>query len=219
MAEELGKIEKPEAEFFKGERKLYLVPLLFAGKDSPADFMERFDLYWRQVSEQMASQESKIGSVRRIYHESIAVGGEEGLKVMEMLNPSGHKIAQEKCEAGAIMEATELAELADECMDWERCLLMGFLSRGAHEKISQLYREISKQRNEYIAQRIDETLGANEVAILFIREGHMVQFPQDIQVFMVAPPALDSVHRWLRDRHSREEKAEGEQPEESESET
>jgi hypothetical protein len=85
-------------------------------------------------------------------------------------------------------------------MDWERCLLFGFLSRSAAEKVSELYRESAAKRYEHIAHRIDETLEANEVAILFIREGHHVQFPQDIQVFMVAPPALDAIHRWLRDR-------------------
>jgi len=56
MAEELGKIEKPEAERFEGERKLYLVPLLFAAKDSPPDYVEKFELYWQQVTEQIASQ-------------------------------------------------------------------------------------------------------------------------------------------------------------------
>ena len=33
MAEELGKIEKPEVESYKGERNLYLVPLLFSTPD------------------------------------------------------------------------------------------------------------------------------------------------------------------------------------------
>jgi hypothetical protein len=32
-----------------------------------------------------------------------------------------------------------------------------------------------------------------------------VQFPQDIEVFSVAPPALDEIHRWLRDRTSAKE--------------
>jgi len=37
MAEELGKIEKPEVESFKGKRKLYLVPLIFQGNDAPPE--------------------------------------------------------------------------------------------------------------------------------------------------------------------------------------
>jgi hypothetical protein len=44
------------------------------------------------------------------------------------------------------------------------------------------------------------------VALLFIREGHLVQFPRDIDVFSVAPPALDEIHRWARDRAAQREK-------------
>jgi hypothetical protein len=32
----------------------------------------------------------------------------------------------------------------------------------------------------------------------------MVQFPQDIEVFSVAPPVLDEIHRWLRESSSRD---------------
>jgi hypothetical protein len=161
----------------------------------------------------------KIGKVRRVYHESLSVGGEDGLKILEQLNPRSHKIATERTQAGATLEATEEAELANECMDWERCLLFGFLSQSAAEKISDLYRESAGKRYEHIARRIDETLEANEVAVLFIREGHHVQFPQDIEVFMVAPPALDAIHRWLRDSHpadKAEEPAEPDNQEETE---
>ncbi|UCB42109.1 MAG: hypothetical protein JSV77_06470 [Dehalococcoidales bacterium] len=217
MAEELGRIEKPSAERFQGERKLYLVPLLYTGKDAPQEYLERFELYWQQVEEQIYNQESKIGKARRVYHELIAVGGEEGLKILEELNPPGYKITRQRAEAGAEFEATEEAELANECMDWERFLLFGFLSRSAAGKVSELYRESARKRYEHIAQRIDETLGANEVAILFIREEHQVQFPQDIEVFMVAPPALDAIHRWLRERPQHEEpqeSAESDQQEE-----
>ena len=212
MAEELGKIEKPEAERFQGERKLYLVPLLFAAKESPPEYVERFELYWQQVSEQIVSQETKIGRVKRVYHESIGLGGEEGLTLMEQLSPATHRIAAEKCQSDAVLEAVEQTELSDECLDWERCLMLGFISRGAAEKVSELYREAAQKRWEHISRRIDETLGDNEVAILFIRDGHSVQFPQDIEVFSVAPPALDAIHRWLRDRRSQppEETAESE---------
>jgi hypothetical protein len=28
----------------------------------------------------------------------------------------------------------------------------------------------------------------------------VIQFPKDIEVFSVSPPALDEIHRWLRSR-------------------
>jgi len=72
-------------------------------------------------------------------------------------------------------------------------------------KVSESYIEASRKRYEHISKRIDETLEGDEVAILFIREGHMVQFSKDVEVFSVAPPALNEIHRWLRDRASSKE--------------
>ena len=52
---------------------------------------------------------------------------------------------------------------------------------------------------------LPQQLKPDEIAVLFIREGHMVQFPKDIEVFSVAPPALDEIQRWLRDHASANE--------------
>jgi len=207
MAEELGKIEKPTVESFRGGRKLYLIPLIFSGPEAPEDYREKCERYWRQVAEQVAGQESKVGKVARVFHESIAIGGEEGLKVMERWNQQSYQIVKEKAEKGAVLEATELADLSDECMDWERCLMLGFFSRKVADIISEHYRISSKERYEHISRRISESLQVGEVAILFIREGHAVQFPPDMDVFMVSPPALDEIHRWLRDRRQVAEEA------------
>ena len=204
MAEELGKIEKLDIDQF-GLRKLYVVPLLFSGSDAPADYKEKLEKYWREVNEQIANQEVKVGQIKRIYHESMSAGGAEGLKIIAEINPLSHLIAKDKFESGAVFEATELAELADECIDWERCLLMGLYSRKALEMVAEANEKCSVKRFEYISRRIDETLQKGEAAMLFIREGHMVHFAKDIEVFNVAPPALDDIHRWLRDRSKQTE--------------
>ena len=208
MAEQLGKIEKPEAKDFTSKRKLYLIPLIFSGEEAPPEYVAKFNLYWQQVSEHVANLEAKIGKVSHIYHESIILAGEDGLKAMEKLNPSSCHVAREKCQSGAVFEATEDKELAEESTDWERFLLMGFISQKVAEMVSQFYVEALKKRYEHVARRIDETLKADEAGVLFIREGHMVQFPQDIEVFSVAPPALDEIHRWQRERLTTEKKGE-----------
>jgi hypothetical protein len=51
-----------------------------------------------------------------------------------------------------------------------------------------------------MATKIRETLEDDEAGLLFIREGHSVQFPSDIEVFSIFPPALDEIHRWYRDQ-------------------
>ena len=118
MAEELGKIEKLDIEQF-GLRKLYVVPLIFSAPDAPPDYKEKLEKYWREVNEQIANQEVKVGKIQRIYHESMSVGGAEGLKIIAEINPLSHLIAKDKFENGAVFEATEQAELSDECMDWD----------------------------------------------------------------------------------------------------
>ena len=208
MAEELGKIEKPEAGQFREKRKLYLVPLLFSWEGAPAEYVEKLNLYWQQVTEHLANLETKIGRVSRVYHESVTMTGEEGLKVLEKLNPSSYQLARDKCQSGAQLEAAEDTGLAEESMDWERHLLIGFVSQKVARIVADFFMEASKKKYEYITKRINETLKDNEAALLFIREGHRVQFPSDIEVFSVAPPALDGIHRWLHDRPSTDKRDE-----------
>jgi hypothetical protein len=85
-------------------------------------------------------------------------------------------------------------------MDWQRCLMIGFMSDKVASKVSEFYVEAAKKRNEYIAKKVSETLKEDEAGLLFIREEHSVQFPSDIEVFSIFPPALDDIHRWYRDQ-------------------
>jgi len=200
MSEQLGKIEKPEAEQFKQKRKLYLVPLIFSNDQAPPEYSEKYKLYWAQVSQHLVNLEGKIGKVNHVYHESVSLGDDEGLKVMEKLNPSSYAVAKEKCQNGAVLEATEDHEVAAESADWERFILIGFFSQRVADLATELYVEATHKRYEHIARQIDTTLKPDEVGLLFIREGHLVQFPPDIEVFSVSPPALDDIHRWQRER-------------------
>jgi hypothetical protein len=203
MAEELGKIEKPEAESYQGKKKLYLVPLLFTWKDSPRDYTEKFDLYWKQVREHIASLEARIGAIRLVYHESVTLPGDSGMELLEKLNSSSYQLVREKCLMGARLEVVEDRETIEEAMDWERHLMMGFLSSKVAAVVSEFYSEASKRRYSHISERIKETLGDGDVAMLIIREGHGIQFPPDVEVFSVAPPALNDIHRWLRERQDK----------------
>jgi hypothetical protein len=200
MAPELGKINKPEAGSFKHSRKLFLVPLIYSSKDAPPEYIEKFDLYWQQVKEHIENLETKLGNIKRVYHESITIADENSFQIMEKLNPKSCQIARQKIENGAKIEVIEDRQLAEECMDWERCLLVGLLSDSAVKKVSEFYIEAARKRYEHISKKIDKTLQADEIAVLFIREGSIIQFPKDIEVFSVSPPALDEIHRWLRSR-------------------
>jgi len=200
MTDEIGKIEKPEAEGFVAKRKIYVVPLLFRSKDAPLEYVAKIATYWGQAREHLSRLEDKIGITKHIYHETISAGGEEGIKLLEKLNSDVSELIREKYASGAALEAGENRELVNECLDWERFILIGFLSEVVAEKVSQLYMETAKKRYEYFLNTIDQTLKSGEAGLVFIREGNWLQFPGDIEVFSVTPPVLDEIHRWLREK-------------------
>ena len=205
MPEELGKIEKPQASEFVSERKLYFVPLTSTWPEAPPDYTERFDKYWAQVAEQLDALELKLGMTKKLYHEFIATGGKEGVKMVGQLNRESDRIISQRVKQGASLEPIEDEAVLSEFMDWSRCLSIGLQSEQAINAVYGAFTEANKKRNEHVAKRIDETLGAKEAGILFMREGHHVQFPPDIQVIYVAPPALDELKRWLRDQETSKE--------------
>ncbi len=200
MVEKLGKIEKPEAESFKRGKKLYLIPLIYSSVETLDEYKEKCGRYWQQVAEQLSNLASKIGQVNRIYHESIFQSGEDGMKIIERLNPNSYQLAKTQYDNGATLEAVEARELFEEAMDWQRCLMLGFISDQVANKVAEFYAEATKRRNEFMATKINETLKDDEAGLLFIREGHSVQFPSGIEVFSIFPPALDEIHRWYRDQ-------------------
>ncbi len=210
MADEIGKIDKPEAEQFITGRKVYVVPLVFRSKDAPLEYIAKIGIYWSQVKEHIARLEDKIGKTKHIYHETFSTSGEEGLKLLEKLNPDVYEIVREKCTVGGVLEAAEDKGLVDECLDWERFILMGFLSEAVGEKVSQMYIEATKKRYEYFLKSIERTLKPGEAGLVFIREGNWLQFPRDIEVFSVTPTVLDEIHRWLRDKARAEEQPQNE---------
>ena len=90
--------------------------------------------------------------------------------------------------------------MLEEGSDWQRCIAMGQMSEKVLSTALEGYQGATSGRFEHIGNRINETLKANEAGVLFIREDHRVQFPDDVQVFYVAPPALDALKRWLNEQ-------------------
>ncbi|MFC1958723.1 hypothetical protein ACFLV6_02270 [Chloroflexota bacterium] len=198
MSEELGKIEKPTVVEFKKGRKLYFIPLIYSSKDVPADYLEIFDKYWEQVEGHISELELKLGQISKIYHELIPSPEEDGIKVLKGLNDRSCRIVEKRVKKGCKLEVIEDAELLTEFMDWNRCLTIGLQNHKVLTKVYESYIEVNKIRNEFISTHIDETLEADEIGMLFLREEHQVKFPSGVEVFYVTPPALDELKRWLR---------------------
>ena len=65
-------------------------------------------------------------------------------------------------------------------------------------RLQEWHSDSNRQRYEHIANQIDSTLGENETGLLLISERHQVQFPDDVEVFYISPPALDEYRRWFQ---------------------
>ena len=199
MSQELGRMERPSSEAFRGRRKLLLVPRVYPPPVDEAEGSAIVQRYWEQINAQVASLESGLGPIRHVYHESVTDGGEAALAMMESVDGQCHAFIQAKCTAGASYEATEDVEVLQDTMDLQGCLMLPFAGARVPGMLREWLADATRRRYDHIAQRIDETLGEDEVGVLFINERHQVQFPEGVEVFFVAPPALDEYRRWLNE--------------------
>ena len=200
MTTRLTQMPKPEAGQFAERRKLFLVPIFLFPPDVPDDASQLLERYWSEVRDHIQNLERSLGSVAHVFHETIYSDGEEGMRMVEAMNPFGYSFIQALCGGGASLESTEDRAVVEEHSDWQRCLSIGLMSEKVMNLAVNGIQETTQKRFEHIAARISETLTASGSGALFISEGHRVQFPTDIQVFFVAPPALDALKRWIDDR-------------------
>lgn len=201
MAEELTRITRPAAANYQGKCKLLLVPLiqLPVPPDAiPPDGAEIIARYWEQVDVQVRAVQNALGSVTRVYHENLPQGGADGLGYLEASGQRSHALVKTLTDANAVLETTESMDIMTETLDLQRCLMQPLMSQAVAGRLQEWLTEASRRRNDFIANAIDSTLPEDETGLLLINERHQVQFPADLEVIYVAPPALDEFRRWLQ---------------------
>ena len=154
--------------------------------------------YWEQVDVQVRAVQNALGSVSRVYHENTPEGGADGLGYLEASGQSSHAIVKSLTEDGATLESTESMEIMAESLDLQRCLMQPLMSPAVANRLQEWFTEATRRRYEFIAEAINSTLPEDETGLLLINERHQVQFPPDLEVIYVAPPALDEFRRWLQ---------------------
>ena len=196
----LSQFPKPDAGQYSGRRKLFLVPTFAMYPGVEDEERGLLDRYWSEVRDHVHNLERSLGPVVRVYHESLFADGDDGMRLLEQLNPFGYSFISAMCQSTAELIVTEDRETVEEHFDWQRCLSIGLMSEAVRNAAVEGYRRTAQSRNEQVRERIDATLAEGETGSLFISEDHGVQFPADVQVFYVAPPALDALKRWLGER-------------------
>lgn len=126
----------------------------------------------------------------KIYQDGMIAEGEVGEKIVEEGRSNGSKnyeLVSELLKKGAILVRTENFRLVKEECDRLRAITR---SKSIFQKLLGFMRyklvktRLLNQRDQFIAQRINETLSSKETGILFIGASHGVKdlIAQDIQI-------------------------------------
>jgi hypothetical protein len=197
---ELGKIEKPEAASFEGKKKLYHIRNVYLPDGAPEDYTKLFHTYWDEVLQQLEKIEA-AGKIVKVFCENITVSGKDALHILEKMNQRVAGLVEKKLAEGGTLLPLEREEIFSPFLDWSNCLMV-VRSKEVLEKVYGFYTEYLNKRFQHILDVIEKNLSAAETGLLIMRDEDRsrIQFPKDIEIFLVTPPSYDSILRWMRDQ-------------------
>jgi len=197
---ELGQIQRPYTDEFSGKRKLYCVANIYPVQEAENDYHELVRKYWDEVAQQIEKIEA-AGKVQKVFCEIIYQQGDEALKVLSTFNERIHQIVKKKMDEGSSLIPLENKEILGPYTDWSNCLRVVF-TKEVFSKILEFYKEFSEKRLQHFMSVIDGNLAEAEAGLLFMKDEDRskLQFPKDIEVFLITPPSYDDIIRWFREK-------------------
>lgn len=197
---ELGQISKPNAEDFTRKRKLYCVANMYSVEDAPDDYKKLVNTYWDEVVSQIEKLEA-AGKIKKVFCEIISRQGEEALNIWSKINERIPQIIKKKVEEGGTLVPLESEEILGPYTDWGNCLRVVY-TKEVFTEVLEFYTEFSRKRLEHILNIIDGNLSEAEAGLLIMKDEDRakLQFPRDIEVFLITPPSYDDIMRWFREK-------------------
>jgi hypothetical protein len=194
----LGRLGKQDPADILARRKVYIAPLIPYSQGAPDGYEERFKAYWTAVDKQVAALESRAGPVKHVFAEGVSRGGQAGLNALERTNKAAYDVVLARVKAGAVFEPFEDEEIFAQVLDWGRSLQQGFVSRTVANTVQNAFRVASEARQKQLNTRLNEGVRQMEAALLLASRADGVQTPGDMERFIVSPPELDELERWVR---------------------
>lgn len=197
---ELGKIEKPQADEFSRKRKLYCIPNIYPLQEADSGYEELITKYWEEVDRQIERMEI-AGKAQKIFCELMYERGDEALDALGKINARMVHIIRRKLAEGGVLIPIEDRDILGQYTDWGNCLRVVF-TREVFSQILEFYQQFSDKRLQHIMNVIDANLAEAEAGLLFMKDDDRarIQFPKDIEVFLITPPSYDDIMRWFRER-------------------
>lgn len=203
---EFGKIiDKPEAEGYKNKNKIYFVRNLFLPENPTEKYKKIFNRYWDEALEHLERLEV-AGKISKIFCESIYMQRDEALKVLSKMNARLEQIVSSKIEAGAEFLPLESKEIFGIYVDWYNCLTVVRTER-VLKTIHDFLDKTIEARFQHIKSVLKDNIKDGAAALLIMRDedrGYL-KVPEDIELFLVSPPAYDDLMTYIRDSKSEKE--------------
>jgi hypothetical protein len=207
---ELGKIQKPDAGDFIDRKKLYCVADIYTPESAPDDYKELVNKYWDEVAQQLEKIEV-AGKIKKIFCEIITGEDKEDVEILAKISGRLSQLVKKKVEEGGSLFPLESKEILGPYTDWGNCLRVVF-TKEVFTRVLEFYSEFSEKRLHHIMEVIEKNLSEAEAGLLIMKDEDrtQMQFPKDIEIFLVTPPSYDAIIRWFRENRGKkpsEEKA------------
>ena len=146
------------------------------------NYLDAVQQFWEMIDSTIDGLRLDYKTIK-IYQDGLPVFGEIKKIVAEVAESGSlnHRLLQTLNQKGAVLMGTESPELLAK----EYALMTQMLNAvDSTETFLENAQALLNQRDEYIAQRIDETLQNNEMGILFLGLMHNIEtkLPKDIVV-------------------------------------
>lgn len=173
------------------------MPFIQPSPQAPDGFTELFNNYWKAADDQLSGLEARYGVVKRIFAEGVIGRGADALLMLEQTNRQAWHMTKARVDAGAQLDEYEDAELFSEVVDWGRCMSVGFISQGVSNAVSASYQDAAMRRQRHLDERLAEGIEDGE-SVLILSGSTDLQLPDGVEKFIVSPPELDALERWIR---------------------
>ena len=165
----------------------------------PPDLDERRREFWSYVEERISALGSRL---KKIYLTSVGVPPRKQLEMLRITDPQMYEVVLRGVEQGAELVDAENPELVLETISWmqqlQHSLSASESDKAKLETVGQFLAESMRERDDYLARRIAQTLGDGEVGLLILDDSRNVSLPGDIRVITTCPfQPRDYLNSWL----------------------
>ncbi len=155
--------------------------------------------YWSAVKTQVDRHAMTSGPIRRVFIETVTGRGEDAVVQLQQMNPQGASLVRGLVASGAIVEEFEDTELLAELIDWGQCASQNLMSDKVRTVVQSGQIEAAGVRDDHLRKRLNDAIGDDETSVVLAVSAQL-PIPDRIERFIVSPPELDQLERWLREK-------------------